>query len=215
MDPFISLNDTKKSLIKQLIAAGCYKTGEFTIKSGSTSSYYVDLRLITMHQEPSKTIVGLINEIILKIKEENKSREVAVVGVPYGVVPVAAVAAYESNSAYYPVRKETKDYGNKQITNEFNNFSFILVEDVMSTGGSIVDTIKKLGGKRVTDVIVIVDREHGGENNLRAEFPNIKLHSIVKVSDFIKSPYLVDKCDGAASVAAREAALLEGKCARS
>lgn len=182
------MDDLKESLNRQLIAASFFKTGEFTLKSGQTSPYYIDLRMTTMHRELSKIVVRLIKDLILGIKEKNKSQEIAIVGVPYGVVPIASIVAYESDLTYYPVRKETKDYGNKQVSSsEFENFTYILIEDVMSTGGSIVDTIKKLDGKKITDVIVIVDRELGGGKKLRTEFPDIELHSIVKVSDIIKS----------------------------
>lgn len=106
-----------------------------------------------------------------------------IVGVPYGVVPVASIVAYESNSAYYLVRRETKDYGNERVSENFDNFDHVLIEDVMSSGGSFADTIKKLDGKRITDVIVIVDLELGREEKLRAEFPYIRLHSLLEVSD--------------------------------
>lgn len=181
---------SKESLITQLIVAGCYKTGDFVLRSGDRSHYYVDLRRATMYPKLFKKIVTLIKDYIEVVKDEqNKASQVAIAGVPYGVVPFASAVAYECNLAYYPVRKEKKYYGCQLDSSDFENYKFILVEDVMSSGSSIVETINKMDAKKITDVVVIVDRESGGEDNLRSLYPNIRLHSLLKLSEI----FSVDK----------------------
>ena len=59
---------------------------------------------------------------------------------------------------------------------------YILIEDTMSTGGSIIETIQKLEGKKVTDVAVIIDRESVRCDNLTARHPDIRLHSVLGAS---------------------------------
>lgn len=175
----------KSELIALLVSTGCVNFGQFTLKSGQSSSYYVDLRELTMHRKLRKQMVAAIKSVI---KQDNNGLEdVAIVGVPYGVVPLASFVANETDLLYYPVRKEVKGYGKKIESVPSNIQKFILIEDVMSSGSSIIETIKKLDTDKVTDVIVMVDREAGGEENLKKEFPNVKLHSILRASELLNS----------------------------
>lgn len=177
---------TVKTLVDKLTAAQCIKYGQFVLKSGQSSSYYVNLRETTLDPH-------LFQDIVLSIKtkiedllntEELRNHPVALVGVPYGVVPIAAAVAYSCNLAYYPLRKETKDYGYKSDVKPGEDMRYIIIEDVMSSGSSILDAINKLDGKNITDVIVIVNRESGGDDKLKSEHPGIRLHSILRLSDF-------------------------------
>ena len=179
-------SDERTQLIQQLITANCVKFGEFKLKSGQMSPYYVDLREATMYPV-FKTIVHIVKNVIENRCLSNQaSKPVAVVGVPYGVVPLAGAVAHECKLFYYPVRKEVKDYGNQTGSTAFSNFEFILIEDVMTTGSSIVETIRKMKGKKITDVIVIIDRESGGVEAIRAEDPDIRIHSVLKASEILK-----------------------------
>lgn len=180
----------KKTVIQDLIKTNCIKQGLFTLKNGTQSNIYVNMRDATMYNPLFKNVKSLVKATLEKAltidHDGTKSslQQVAVIGVPYGVVPMAAVVADACDLLYYPVRKETKAYGYKeQDETLFNDFRFILIEDVMSSGSSIIETIDKLGSKKVTDVIVIVDRESGGEQSLKAKFPEIQVHSIIKLSE--------------------------------
>lgn len=185
------------SVIKLLIKNNCIKFGEFTLKSGQKSNYYVDLRESTMCPETFHQIVDLIKELITKLVQKetlsgqhiNESKErtpVAIVGIPYGVVPIAAAVAYSCRLSYYPLRKETKDYGVKPDSNLYTNYEHILIEDVMSSGSSVIESIKKMPGKRITDLIVIVNRRSGGDEKLKEEYPDIRVHSIIDAADILK-----------------------------
>lgn len=186
--------EAKSSLVKQLVESGCVKFGNFTLKSGLTSPYYVDLREATMHPRLFGTIVDMLKEIVPDTKryeDWTKAAEAkspcALVGVPYGVVPLAAALAYTCRLHYYPVRKETKDYGHKTDSSSFDSFEFILIEDVMSTGSSIIDTIKKMDDKKISDVIVIIDRGLGGRNKLAEDYPNLRVHSLLSIEDILEA----------------------------
>lgn len=176
--------DIKGPLTSQLLTSGCLKFGQFTLKSGAASSYYIDLREATLHHKLFQHIVEAIKHLI--VSKNHKPDEIAIVGVPYGVVPIAAVVAYELKAAYYPVRKESKGHGNTTESNLLREHKHILIEDVMSSGSSIIETIKKLEGRNVTDVIVVANREAGGDENLTAAYPSISLQSILKASDILK-----------------------------
>lgn len=173
-----------KTLVQLLEENNCLKFGEFTLKSGAKSKYYIDLRESTFSPRLFNFIVEAIKKTISHARHIENGNKVAIVGVPYGVVPIAGAVAYELKLPYFPVRKETKNYGNQGDSNSLLDHEFILIEDVMSTGSSIIETIKKLEGKRVTDVIVIIDREAGGADKIKAQYPDIKLHSILKATHF-------------------------------
>lgn len=183
-----------ESLIKLLITNNCIKFGEFTLKTGQKSNYYVDLRESTMCPATFHAIVELVKDFIPKDKQnetypplsEQKGAPVAIVGIPYGVVPIAAAVAYSCKLAYYPLRKESKDYGVKPDSNLYTNYEHILIEDVMSSGSSVIETIKKISNKKITDLIVIVNRQSGGDQKLKEEYPNIRVHSILLASDILE-----------------------------
>lgn len=175
---------SNQDLALLLVDSGCFKTGEFKLKSGLTSSYYIDLREVTHHLELCDLVATKLRDQLLKLAPAGKQLFVA--GIPYGVWPVAAQAAREARLCFYQVRKETKDYGRKTDMSAYKDSEFILIEDVMSSGSSIIETIKKMEGLTISNVIVIVDRELGGEENLGREYPNIKLHSLLKASEIQK-----------------------------
>lgn len=138
-----------------------------------------------MHLNLFRHIVDSIKTLIENfLLDSTTSKPLAIVGVPYGVVPVAAAAAFATNLPYYPIRKETKEYGYKPDDNSYADHSYIMIEDVMSTGSSIIETLEKMKNKKITDVIVIVNREMGGDERLKAEYPHLRLHSILRISDF-------------------------------
>lgn len=187
-------SEEKELLVKLLVESGCVKFGSFTLKSGQTTPYYVDLREATMHPQLFGTIVELLTKMMpngRRLDDWRKAAEAkppcAVVGVPYGVVPLAGALAHACKLHYYPVRKEVKDYGHKPDSSSFSEFEFVLVEDVMSTGSSIVETIHKMEGKKITDVIVMVDRQLGGREKLAHEYPSIKVHSLLNITEVLEA----------------------------
>lgn len=185
-DTASSISELERSeLIKKLIETGCLKFGEFTLKSGVKSDHYVNLREITMNPILFKLLVKLLMRF--HPIHHTKNSKIALVGVPYGVVPLASAVAYESNLPYYPVRKEAKNYGFKSDEDAFNDNQFVLIEDVMSSGSSISETIEKMEGKNITDIIVVVNRQQGGDEFLKSKYPNIKIHSLLTLSQIMAS----------------------------
>ena len=149
----------KEALKRDLIACKAVSFGQFALASGQTSNYYVDLRKAVCEPYTLLAIAGFLNQI-------RPARFDHWAGVELGAVPLAVACAIKSGYSYLIVRKEAKEHGtNKLIEGTFyEGQHVVLVEDVVTTGGSSMRAIKKLqdAGLIVQCVLAVIDREQGG-----------------------------------------------------
>lgn len=109
------------------------------LKSGMESDYYVDIKKsISIPNLFTKIIDKLYNNLTMIENIESYS----ILGIPYSGIPFASVLAYRLNIPLLLLRLETKNYGTKKrIEGDIINKNVILIEDVMTTGLSIFETI--------------------------------------------------------------------------
>ncbi|MEZ5315132.1 MAG: orotate phosphoribosyltransferase [Chlamydiales bacterium] len=168
-------------LIQQLYEIGAINFGEFTLKSGMLSPIYVDLRLIISYPT-------LLQEIAEKMweKVEHKLFQ-RVCGVPYTALPIATALSLQQNLPMVMRRKEVKNYGMKKIIEGAFEYgqNCLVIEDLITSGLSIFETIEPLEkvGLKVTDIIVLLDREQGGKQFI--EDKGYHLHSLFTMTDFL------------------------------
>lgn len=151
--------------------------GEFVLASGRKSDFYIDARLTTL--DPSGAIlIGKVGWELLKETAASLGRHVdAIGGLTMGADPVAlsiGIAAHLDDSStslqVFTVRKSAKEHGRlKRIEGNFSpGRSVVVVDDVITTGGSTIqaiDAIEEAGG-HIAFVVVLVDREEGGRTNI-------------------------------------------------
>ena len=157
------------------------KFGDFTLASGKKSSYYVDLRLVPSYPiEFRKMVKYLENEIGQDIGLDNFD---SIVSVPTGGLVIASALAIETIKPLIYVRSKPKDYGtSKSVEGKIHdNMKVVMIDDVATTGGSVVNAIKSLKEVNITvkDAYVIVNRMEGADEAMLEL--GVKMHSILNI----------------------------------
>lgn len=171
---------TNKQFSKKLNDIKAIKFGEFTLKSGKKSNYYLDLRTIVSYPK-------LLNNISNIISTKVTTNIQRVCGVPYAALPIATAVSLQTNIPQIIKRKESKGYGTKKlIEGEFNpNDKILLLEDVITSGISLIETINELEseGLIIEKIITLVDREEGGLQKIKSMGYDIE--SILTVTELM------------------------------
>jgi len=157
------------------------KFGDFTLASGKKSSYYVDLRLVPSYPHQFRTMVKkLQNNIAEDIGLDSFD---SLVSVPTGGLIIASALAIEIVKPLIYVRSKPKDYGTtKSVEGQIRKgMRVVMIDDVATTGGSVVNAIKSLKDANITieDAYVIVNRMEGAEETLKEL--GVKLHSLTNI----------------------------------
>jgi orotate phosphoribosyltransferase len=164
------------------------RTGDFVLASGRRSRYYVDARRTTMSGEGQL----LIGRLGLATLDQAGWTYDAVGGLTLGADPVAYAIAHAAAAAGRPfdaftVRKEPKGHGaGRQVEGPIEpGARVVVIEDVITTGGSALRAIETLVafGATVAGVFAVVDREEGGREAIEAAGP--PLLSLYRVSELV------------------------------
>ena len=157
------------------------KFGNFTLASGKNSSYYVDLRLVPSYPHEFRMMIKYLeNQITEDIGLENFE---SIVSVPTGGLVIASALAIETVKPLIYVRSKPKGYGtSKSVEGKIHDgMKVVMIDDVATTGGSVVNAIKSLTDVNVPvkDAYVIVDRMEGATEAF-AEL-GVKMHAILNI----------------------------------
>lgn len=169
----------KKELALKLFEVGAVKFGSFTLKSGMVSPFYLDMRLLVSYPM-------LLQQVGELIWEKTKGLAFDLVcGVPYTALPIATCFSVSHTVPMVMRRKEQKNYGTRKMVEGVfqKGQTCLVIEDIVTTGGSVLETVQSLQeeGLKVCDAAVIIDREQGGRENLKAK--QIELHALLKISE--------------------------------
>ncbi|MBM3905884.1 MAG: orotate phosphoribosyltransferase [Thaumarchaeota archaeon] len=174
---------------------GIIKFGDYTLASGKKSSYYVDLRLVPSYPHQFRRMIKHLQRLISEQIGFDGIDSVA--SVPTGGLVIASSLAYELVKPLVYVRSQAKDYGTGQLVEGIvkSGDRILLIDDVATTGGSIINGIKELkkAGAKITDAYVIVNRLEGAEKNLLQE--GVTLHQIfdvIQVAKILHEQKLID-----------------------
>ncbi len=168
-----SMEDARSRLL-ELLKERSLKRGEVILSSGKRSPFYIDCRETTLHPEGA----WLVGKILFEMIRASGKKVEAVGGPTLGADPMVTAISIESFQRGMPlpafiVRKEPKGHGLKRWIEGRGNLKegarVAMVEDVVTTGGSILKAIERAEeeGLEVVLVLALVDREEGGGERIR------------------------------------------------
>lgn len=176
------MTSAELAALDRLLLERSVKRGQFVLASGRSSNFYVDCRLTTMSAEG----LNLIGRLGLAALREKGWAPRGIGGLTMGADPVAYAIAAQTVAAPpiingFSVRKEAKAHGTgRRVEGNFKSGdAVVVVEDVITTGGSAlkaIEAIREEGGT-VLGILAVVDREEGGRAALEAAG-----HSVVALS---------------------------------
>jgi len=182
---------SKVSLVADaLFRTNAIKFGNFKLHHGITSPYYIDLTWLLSSPEDFKRIVDIIADEIRNFTSESGVRINKLASIELKGALILPSIAERLNMPCVIVRKETKTYGltGRIVGGEVKEGDHILFfDDLITDGRSKIEGIEPLErlGADVKLILVVVDREQGGRENL--ERMGYRFRSIVKISEVVRS----------------------------
>jgi orotate phosphoribosyltransferase len=170
----------------ELIAAiksVAYLEGDFVLRSGRRSKYYLDKYLFETQPE----ILAELGRLLAQRVGNTTTR---IAGAELGGVPLAAATSMACGKPFVIVRNAKKDYGtSKQFEGKLERGDgVLLVEDVVTTAGQILEAAKTLqtAGATVERVVAVIDRQEGGRQAVEAT--GLVFESLFTASDLGVKP---------------------------
>ena len=165
----------ERQRLKELLLQKSYRKGTFTLTSGKTSDFYIDGKQTTLDAEGGY----LCGRLLYALIRNHPEKIVGVGGMTLGADPLVTAVSVVSHLEGEPmpafiVRKEAKGHGTGNFLEGKNNLPkgglVALVEDVVTTGGTLIKVIERVQneGFRVGLVATLVDRQEGGAEVLAA-----------------------------------------------
>jgi len=172
------------------------KFGDFTLASGKKSSYYIDLRLVASFPHIFRKMIKNLQKLVSE--KTGLDNFDSLVSVPTGGLVIGSALAIETVKPLIYVRDKPKDYGTtKSIEGKiFSGMKVALIDDVITTGNSVINAIKQLkdAGLSISDVYVIINRLEGANNTLELEEVNLyQLTDVLEITTILFQEKLVSK----------------------
>lgn len=168
---------TKQELAKKIVQVA-HLTGQFKLRSGTTSSEYFDKYRFEARPELLKEIARQMAPLIPKNTE-------VLAGLEMGGIPIATALSLETGLPCVFVRKEAKEYGTCQFAEgmDVKGKRLCVIEDVITTGGQVILSTKDLRslGAVIDTVLCVIHRGTGEEPKLTAV--DLKLKPLMTMGD--------------------------------
>ena len=171
----------RTAFLNQLITHGCLQFGRFKLKSGQISPYYMDLRMIISSPRLLASVADAYASLLSAMVFER------IAAIPLAALPIAAAVSLRLDVPFVYPRIVAKEHGTGNNIEGFFRPTdrIVLLDDVISTARSKLEAIEVLEkeGLRITDLVVLVDRESGGKEEL--ERRGLKVHAYAGISEML------------------------------
>jgi orotate phosphoribosyltransferase len=165
---------TDRERLHALLTEKSFRRGTFTLTSGKTSDFFIDVKPSVLGAEGHVLVGNLLLEALARVP----SGVSAVAGVELGGCPLASAVAVASFHAKRPldavyVRKAAKGHGTKKLLEGADALPkgarLVILEDTVTTGGSTLRAVASIreAGFEVSGVLAVVDRTEGGADAIR------------------------------------------------
>ena len=164
-----------QSLLSDIVRLGCFMKGDYVLKSGERSDYYVDFRKMFSSPRTMQNVANMMSDRIYDALRDGDAdlSQYSVCGLPYAGIPVSTLVSARTGIPMLMLRKERKAHGTgKLLEGEFTSgTACILIDDVITKGTSAMESVKILreNGLRITHLVTILDRQQGGTELLREQ----------------------------------------------
>jgi orotate phosphoribosyltransferase len=153
---------TDQQLIERIRQTALLR-GDFTLRSGRKSQYYLDKYLF----ETQPDILAALGERFSKRVDASIDR---LAGAELGGIPLVAAAAMATGKPCVLIRNQKKEYGTaKQLEGKLQaGDRVVIVEDIATTGGQVLEAAKVLTelGAKVVKIVAVIDRQEGARQNI-------------------------------------------------
>ena len=147
------------------IRDAAYLEGDFTLRSGRKSRYYLDKYLF----ETQPDILSALGRMFAEYVADSTT---LIAGAELGGIALAAAASLASGKPFVIVRNQKKGYGTgKPYEGRLSGGdSVLLVEDIATTGGQVLEAARVIreAGANVERIVAVIDREEGARQNIEA-----------------------------------------------
>jgi orotate phosphoribosyltransferase len=175
------MSSNNEELALALHSAGLLKFGTFTLKSGISSPFYIDLRLLASYPSVLRLCADALADLIKDVSYDR------IAAIPMGGLPIGTALALRVDRPMIFTRAEKKLYGTGKLVEGIFNVgeSVIVVDDLITKGGSKFEAIAPLTevGLIVKDIAVVLDRESGGTRALAEA--GINVHSVLRLTEML------------------------------
>jgi len=168
---------TREELIKR-IKETAYLEGDFTLRSGKKSKYYLDKYLF-------ETCPDILKALGEEFAQHITDDVTLIAGAELGGVALAAATAIASGKNWIIVRNSKKGYGTGKLVEGALKAGdvVLLVEDIATTGGQVLEAAKIIteAGATVKKIVCVIDRKQGAAENINQA--GYKFESIITRDD--------------------------------
>lgn len=163
--PTVTITPMDRATLARRIADTALLRGNFTLRSGKTSTFYLDKYLFS-------TQADVLKELGAMFATRIALGTTRLAGAELGGIPLVTTACMATGLPCVFIRNQKKDYGTaKQLEGVLNAGDLVtVVEDVATTGGQALEAAKVIAaqGARVLRIVATIDRLEGARENIEA-----------------------------------------------